>query len=106
MHQVRKGGWKDMTQYTQEDLFEKGMWNCLDCGHINCLEDNRCDKCLEDKFIFRERNAPKKKSEDFDVEPTRFPTAPLFNFHSKPRLRDRAIIVMKTNPYKNDKIAL
>lgn len=92
-----------MTQYTNEELFNKGIWNCLECGHINCIEDNKCDNCYQDKFIFRERNAP-KKAKDFDVEPRRTQTAPLFNFHFKPRLMDMVTPVIRTNPYKNDKI--
>jgi hypothetical protein len=55
----------NIKQYTDEKLFGMGMWNCLECGHINSVDHHRCDKCLQDKFIMTENRLPRWKDAKF-----------------------------------------
>jgi len=64
-------------QYTDDKLFGMGMWNCLECGHINSVDHHRCDKCLQDKFIMTERNLPRWKDAKFMNE---LPELPPFKY--------------------------
>jgi len=86
---------------TDKSLIELGIYNCLECGYLNALENSTCKNCGTSKFIVLHDI---KKNDDHDIEPIKFDTKPLFNFHDKPKLRDKIYEIPRVNPYKSEKI--